>query len=292
VLVAVATVATGSPAVAAPAYPRASGRCVDQTGVLGPKLCAAVTAVLRRDETVSSDEIAVAVVPSTHDATIEQWTTGLFNAWGVGKADKNNGVLLVVAVDDHRVRLATGRGLASRLSDDQAAQIVDDVITPRFADDQYALGILTGLDEVRRALGHTVSPKARLAALAASAPAWPTVEPDPAAEDQPPTDSGFDGIATYPDIEVTSGFPFGFLAIALICPALVALFIFVGIRIGSSRRRTGWHGRGSTHGFVAGSTWNGSDSSSSSPFVSGFDSGSSSSFGGGSSDGGGASGSW
>ena len=144
---------TATPAVAGSAYPRAEGRCVDTAGVLGPRLCAKVTAILLRDEARTSDEIAVAVVTDTGDASIEEWSTGLFNAWGVGKKDKNNGVLLVVAVDDHELRLATGRGIGQRLSDDEAADIIETVITPQFAADAYAAGILGGLDEVRPTAG-------------------------------------------------------------------------------------------------------------------------------------------
>jgi uncharacterized protein len=141
-LTAAVMLGTAAPAAAAPAYPRPDGRCVDRAGVLGPRLCAKVTKILLRDEARSSDEIAVAVVPSTGAQTIEAWSTGLFNAWGVGKQDKDNGVLLVVAVDDRRVRLETGRGMSSRLSDEAAGEIVRTVITPRFAEGAHAAGIL------------------------------------------------------------------------------------------------------------------------------------------------------
>ncbi|MEV4642475.1 TPM domain-containing protein [Actinoplanes sp. NPDC049548] len=177
VLLAAALVGMASPAQAAPAYPRATGRCVDQTGVLGAPLCKKITAILLRDEKAASDEIAVAVVPTTGDDSIEDWSTGLFNTWGVGKKDENNGVLLVVAIDDHHVRLETGRGLGDRLTDDEAQRIVDDVITPPFTDEQYPQGILAGLDEVRRTLGHRIPANARLESLAASAP---NAEPDSA----------------------------------------------------------------------------------------------------------------
>src|SRR5690349_19885120 len=91
-----AVVGMAVPAQAAPVYPRADGRCVDQTGVLGPDLCRKVTSILVREEKSTSDEIAVVVVPNTGDSTIEAWSTGLFNTWGVGRKGKDNGVLLVV----------------------------------------------------------------------------------------------------------------------------------------------------------------------------------------------------
>jgi uncharacterized protein len=66
--------------------------------------------------------------------------------------------------------------MAQRLSDDEAADIIETVITPQFAGDAYAAGILGGLDEVRRRLGHTVGKDARLLSLAATAPDPETAE--------------------------------------------------------------------------------------------------------------------
>jgi uncharacterized protein len=290
-----AVLGVASPAAAAPAYPRADGRCVDQTGVLGSELCATVTAVLLRDEKATSDEIAVAVVPTTDDATIEEWSTGLFNAWGVGKHDKDNGVLLVVAIDDHRVRLETGRGMAARLSDSAAAGIVDDVITPHFADDEYALGILTGLDAVRRKIGHAVPPRARLESLAKTAPA-------PADQDR----SGGDDATAPDDVQVTSPdqsastddgslplWPIGLGALAVVA-LLIAFISRASSRsarsgAGTTPRRSSSLTRSTSAQY---SPWTaGSIDTTSSSWSSSVSSGGSD-FGGGSSDGGGASGSW
>lgn len=302
------------PAFAAPAFPAAEGRCVDQTGVLGDDLCSQVTTVLRADEKASSDEIAVAVVPTTGDASIEAWSTGVFNHWGVGKATRNNGVLLVVAVDDRRVRLETGRGMAERLGDSEAADIVDTVVTPRFADDEYALGVLDGLDEVRRRLGHEVTSGNELVALAKGTSSDGQADVDGAGSDgQADADSAGSGAETDraggihdggpvgipedggfvigPDGEIIADEPAGegspagaFVLIA---------FLFVGlaaIGIALSRGGAGADRRHSTvpsprrytaplhHTDHTSSTNHGS--------------GSTSDFGGGSSGGGGASGSW
>ncbi|MBG0565832.1 TPM domain-containing protein [Actinoplanes aureus] len=282
-------IALPAPASAAPAYPAADGRCVDRTGVLGDDLCSQITAILRADEKATSDEIAVAVVPTTGDASIEAWSTGLFNHWGVGKADRDNGVLLVVAVDDHRVRLATGDGMAERLDDTAAADIVDTVITPRFAADEYALGVLDGLDEVRRRIGHDVPAGTALAGLA-------PVTSDPGADPDAgpigiPDDGGFvtgpDGeISTFAEEEPAGGSSAGaFVLLGLLFGGL-AVIGFVLSRLGSSasERRYGHHpapARPHTmphHHSPHSSMTNNSSSSSD--------------FGGGSSSGGGSSGSW
>ncbi|GII22390.1 hypothetical protein Pme01_19870 [Planosporangium mesophilum] len=253
--------ATG-PAAAAPAYPAPDGRCVDTTGVLGSDLCSRITAVLRADEDRTGDEIAVAVVPTTGDASIESWATGLFNSWGVGKVGQDNGVLLVVAVDDHRLRIATGRGMTGRLSDDRADQIITTTITPEFRHDRYAAGILAGLDEIRRRLGHPVEPGAELAGLT-GAGASPVHGGQAAPAPEPDRDDG--------------GFPWWYLMVAAV--PVMAVVIVVTER---SLRRVGRvAGPRDTHLPMAGS--GGSSSGSS---------GTGGGFGGGGSDGGGSSGGW
>ncbi|GIF09278.1 hypothetical protein Asi03nite_68160 [Actinoplanes siamensis] len=234
VLVALGALGWSTPAVAGPAYPRAEGWCVDQAGVLGRTLCARITAVLQRDEKATSDEIAVAVVRTTADTSIEDWSTGLFNRWGIGKRSSNNGVLLVVALDDHRVRLATGRGLAVRLDDATAGQIVDTYIMPEFARARYALGVLTGLDQVRRQLGHTITAGQRLRDLAEKAPAAPAASAAQVTEDPEELLPGGDG-----DFEVaeSTSSTFSFMPVLMAVPCLLVVLI-VAVRAISGTRRT------------------------------------------------------
>src|SRR5439155_10467004 len=151
VVVGLGVLVSAAPAAADTPYPPADGRCVDTAGMLGAGMCPRVTAALLADErsTASADEIAVAIVPTTGGTPIESWATGLFNTWGVGKKGVDNGVLLVVAVNDHRVRIATGRGLGARLSDGQASEIVNATITPEFRAGRYPSGVLAGLGPIR-----------------------------------------------------------------------------------------------------------------------------------------------
>jgi uncharacterized protein len=290
----IAVVGAAARAEAAPAYPAADGRCVDRTGVLGHDLCAKVTAALLRDERATSDEIAVVVVPTTGDAAIEAWSTGIFNAWGVGKKDKNNGVLLVVALDDHKVRLETGRGLAHRLGDSDAGTIADG-ITGHFAQDEYALGILTGLDDVRRQLGHTVPAAARLAPLAAAAP-----DPEVTATADLNIWSG-DTSGDTSDETSWDGSDFaspddGSVPVVPIAIGAFAVVALIGVLIGrgSSRPASGDPGPRRRSSSDQPSTWMAGDVSTTSGTSSAVDSsgGSGSGFGGGSSDGGGATSSW
>lgn len=161
-IAAVALVFLGAtPAGAAPgaAYPQPA-TCVDTAGVLGAGACSLITAVLRQDERRTSDQIAVAVVPTTGSASIEDWSTGLFNAWGVGRAGKDNGVLLVLAMDDRALRIATGDGLRDRLPDGRASEIVGGTIMPLLREGRASDAVLLGLDAIRTALGHDISTSA------------------------------------------------------------------------------------------------------------------------------------
>jgi uncharacterized protein len=159
---------TAAPASAAAPYPP-PGRCVDTSGELGAPLCAAVDRILLGEEQSHGDEIAVAVVPTTGGAPIEAWATGLFNAWGVGNRGADNGVLLVVAVRDRRMRIVTGEGARQRLTDEAAAGIVTGTLQPEFAQGRIPAGVLAGLDEIRAALGYPPGRDTALARLATGA---------------------------------------------------------------------------------------------------------------------------
>ena len=224
-----------APAAADVPYPAPNGRCVDTVGVLGTDLCGRITATLMADETASSDEVAVAVVPTTESASIETWATGLFNTWGVGKKGQDNGVLLVVAVKDHRMRIATGRGMGERLSDSRAGEIISSTITPEFKAGRYAAGILAGLDAIRSAIGHTVTPDNALAALAAFAPEV-TVGDD--AEAAPGSRSGH-------------SFPIWLV----VCPAVLAVGLVLRLVLRRAGRAMGlvrtdrpWYASGAAYG--------------------------------------------
>lgn len=249
-------------------YP-AAATCVDTVGALGRATCARITAVLAADERASTDEIAVAVLPSTGTATIEAWSTGLFNAWGLGKADRDNGVLLVVAVTDRRLRLVTGDGLRSRLPDGEASEIVGGTITPLLRAGRTRDAVLAGLDAVRRALGHSVTTSTALAA-----PGSGTVTDPYRFADDEPDSSGNGGV------------------VALL--VLVVVGIAVLSWVSSAMRAEGGDDDGSSDPARRRSSFSSSSSSRRSSSSGRRSSSSSrrSGSGGGRSSGGGASGSW
>jgi uncharacterized protein len=180
-------------ATTAPTATRPDARvCVDEVGVLGSALCTKVAAILDEDERLTTDEIAVLVVRTSGDETIEHYATRTFNSWGIGQADKDNGVLLLVAMDDRAVRIEVGTGLESTLTDGEAEEIIYGTITPEFKSGDYRTGILAGLDAIRKNLEHRVTVRNALAGLAGNAGTRYTPRPTTSRQHNV-DDSGDDG---------------------------------------------------------------------------------------------------
>jgi len=88
-------------------------------------------------------EIAVVTVPDTSPSpTPKAFATELFNLWGIGKAQSNNGVLLLVAVEERRVEIETGTGLSQRLPDRQVQEILKHNIVPHLKQNRYDAAVI------------------------------------------------------------------------------------------------------------------------------------------------------
>lgn len=96
----------------------------------------------------TSSQIAVVMVATTDGEEVSSYTHNLFNKWGIGRQKENNGVLLLVAKDDRKLFIATGRGLEGALPDAIASSIIRNDITPYFKQGQYAQGIAKGLSSI------------------------------------------------------------------------------------------------------------------------------------------------
>lgn len=98
-------------------------------------------------------EVVIATVRRRADfgdpLTVEAWTTGLFNAWGIGSAARNDGILILVAVDDREMRLELGSGYGTAFQT-AAERVVDDAIVPSFREGAYAQGLAAGVTAVRK----------------------------------------------------------------------------------------------------------------------------------------------
>lgn len=126
-------------------YPTYSGFVNDYTDTLSQKWKTKTEDLTQDIERQTSCEIAVAIIDSLNGISIEEYAAGLFNSWGVGKKDKDNGVLLLIAMADHKLRIEVGYGLEGTITDLEAKDIIDNVIVPRFKENDYNSGIYNGV---------------------------------------------------------------------------------------------------------------------------------------------------
>jgi uncharacterized protein len=246
-------------------FPALTGRVIDQAGVMSDESRSDIAAKSEALEQKSGNQLVVATVKSLEGSDIETYANQLFRAWALGQAQKNNGVLLLVAPNEHKVRIEVGYGLEGTLTDALSSVIISTAIIPSFKTGDFSGGIERGVDGI-------------ISVLSGDTADW---QPQPQPQSLLRTDEPGALNAALPIL--------GFLAVALILRLII-----VGITrlvAGPSGHYVTRHGRkvfvrNRSSSGSSSSSWSSSDSSSSSSSDSGF------SGGGGSSGGGGASGSW
>jgi uncharacterized protein len=129
-------------------FPRLSGRVVDTAGLLSGADRAALEERLRDHEERSGNQIVVATIRSLEGTTIEDYANRLYRAWGLGTRERDNGVLLLVAPNERKVRIEVGYGLEGTLTDALSSVIIATAITPRFRQNDYAGGLRAGVDGI------------------------------------------------------------------------------------------------------------------------------------------------
>jgi uncharacterized protein len=238
-------------------FPALSGRIVDQAGVINAATKSELETKLKTLEDKSGIQLVVATVKSLQGGDIETYANELFRSWKLGEAKKNNGVLLLVAPTERKVRIEVGYGLEGTLTDALSSVIISSAVIPRFKTGDFSGGIERGVDGI-------------ISVLSGDSAEW-----------QPKLVSRF-----------RASDNLGLVLVGAWCVLVVFFIFFLGFRnahtkhyvirkghrvllpAGSSSGSSGWSGGWSSGGSSGGS----SDS--------GF------SGGGGSSGGGGASGSW
>ena len=136
------------PACAEPTFPALSGRIVDDAALLTAADEAALTAELQALEDKASDQLVVVTLPSLQGYAIEDFGYQLGRHWGIGTAKLNNGVLLIVAPNERKVRIEVGRGLEPTLTDALSKIIIENAILPRFRSGDFAGGIKDGVRDI------------------------------------------------------------------------------------------------------------------------------------------------
>jgi uncharacterized protein len=129
-------------------YPALTGRIVDQASIISADTRSSIEPKLVDLEAKSGIQLVVATVTSLEGQEIEPYANELFRSWKLGEKTKNNGVLLLVAPNERRVRIEVGYGLEGTLTDALSKVIITNAITPRFKASDFSGGILRGVDDI------------------------------------------------------------------------------------------------------------------------------------------------
>lgn len=148
------------------AFPAPRGYVHDGAGVLDAKANTELAALLRDVEKQTTAEIALVTVPSLDGMTVEEYANRLFKEWGIGKKGHDNGVLVLVAPSERKIRIEVGYGLESVLPDGLSGEIIRTEFLPKFKNGDYPGGIHAGVarvtDIVRRNHELTAEERQRL----------------------------------------------------------------------------------------------------------------------------------
>jgi uncharacterized protein len=139
-------------------FPSLTGRIVDNAGLLSASDKSRLESLLARQEAGTTDQVVVVSLKSLQGTTIEDYGYQLGRHWGIGQRDKNNGVLLIVAPNERKVRIEVGYGLEGKLTDATAKIIIETKIVPAFKDGRFADGIISGTQAIIDVLGGAVPP--------------------------------------------------------------------------------------------------------------------------------------
>jgi uncharacterized protein len=129
-------------------FPKLTGRVVDQAGLLTPAQVVDISSKSEALEAASGRQFVVATVNSLEGRTIEDYGYRLGRAWGIGQEQKDDGVILLVAPNERKVRIETGYGARVFLTDAVSSVIIREAILPRFKAGDMGGGIVAGSDQI------------------------------------------------------------------------------------------------------------------------------------------------
>lgn len=135
-------------------YPKSQGVVNDFALILSQSQEDQIKSDLIRFENKTTIEVAVVTIGSLNGETIENYTAGLANAWGVGKTGKDSGIMFLVAPNERKVRIAFGGGLQSTKNNQLAQEIIDKVVILQFKDGKMDQGVLLGVDSITKSFGN------------------------------------------------------------------------------------------------------------------------------------------
>lgn len=130
------------------AVPPLSGHVTDLTGTLTGEQQSALEQTLAAYEARKGTQLAVLVVPTTAPEAIEQYALRVAELWKLGRKKVDDGLVLVVAKNDHAVRIEVGYGLEGAMSDITSKRIISETMLPRFSQGDFYGGIQAGMEQI------------------------------------------------------------------------------------------------------------------------------------------------
>lgn len=129
-------------------FPKLDGRVVDQVNLISSNVKDDLNKILKEHEKKTTNQIVVVILKSLNGYEIEDYSYQLGRYWQIGQKEKNNGVLLVVAMEEKKLRIEVGYGLEGALTDKISHEIIEYTLKPNFKAKQYELGILKAINEI------------------------------------------------------------------------------------------------------------------------------------------------
>jgi uncharacterized protein len=134
----------GAPSFGANKWPAPQGYVNDLANVIPADQSQTLEAFLTEVEQKTGAQIAVVTTPSVEGADIDGAAVDLFKTWGIGKKSKDDGILILASIQDHRVRIEVGYGLEVVITDGQSGSIIRQYMTPYFKQGDYGQGLTQG----------------------------------------------------------------------------------------------------------------------------------------------------
>ncbi|WP_167881901.1 TPM domain-containing protein [Leptospira jelokensis] len=132
--------------------PNLKARVTDETWTLHSDFVSAVEKQLKDHEKKTSNQIAVYLFPSLEGENLEEYSIRVAEAWKLGQKEKDNGVLLLIAMEDRKLRIEVGYGLEGVLTDVLCHHIIENEIKPAFKKGEFDVGIQNGIKAIMGAI--------------------------------------------------------------------------------------------------------------------------------------------
>lgn len=132
--------------------PYLSGRVVDEARILSASAIERISGLSAAREQATGDQIVVLTMPSLDGESIEGFATRVFETWKLGQKGKDNGVLLIVAPSERKMRIEVGYGLEGSLTDAAASRIIREAIAPKFKGGDFDGGTIAGVQAIAQTL--------------------------------------------------------------------------------------------------------------------------------------------